>query len=167
MRFRVDDPAPAVLDALADHPLRIDPGYVGELKRLFSNRGYRRMYCRRGGATLDDLGEILVDRGIVTERPTPDDVLCYLDDLFRAQPKRRRGRQPAARTVEAAERKARSMRLRLFECDACRQKARGTRSSSLICGVCYEMDGEVRPMRRVDPLPEEILGQSRALDGAR
>ena len=79
------------------------------------------------------------------------------DATNKPAPKRIR---PTAKAVSAAEKRARSMRNRKFTCSdpECGQIARGTRGSSLICGICFSLYERIVFMVRVDPLPEEIVG---------
>lgn len=185
MRFRTDNPAPAILALLKDFPIGKDDAFRGELQRLKENRGFRQHY-RKGGVTLDGFGELLLDRNIVAERPTPDELLVYFDDLFRSAGRKAGRKRATATSVEEMERHARNVRFRLYEC-SCGQKIRGTRQTSVVCGRCIEnafraiaselatevlkdpriVDAVmntvrewVRPMDRKDPLPEEILAQS-------
>lgn len=62
----------------------------------------------------------------------------------------------AAVEAEKAFDKARKNRQRKYQCPRCEQIARGTRSTLLLCGVCYEMDEVIVRLTRIDPLPEEI-----------
>jgi len=155
----VDSIAPA-LAVLKKRRLCIDPMYAGECKRLFENAGVKINYFRRDGLTIDEAGEVLVDAGITVRRLDCREVLDLLDMLFAPRPRVKRGRAHGRKVVDEAERKARTMRNRKYECPSCKQKARGTRSSSLVCGVCYEMDGEIIFLLRVDALPEEVLPQA-------
>ena len=161
IRWRTDNPTAAVLDILRSFPIGPDAGFRGELARLRENRSFR-MHYRKTGVTLDAFGEILIDRGLVAERPSPDDLVCYFDDIFRTtgMGRKRAGRKTASVTeLEKQVQHARNVRFRLYEC-SCGQKIRGTRSTSVICGLCYEMEGEIRMMVRKDALPEEILAQT-------
>jgi hypothetical protein len=184
MRFRTDNPAPAVLAVLKDFPIGRDEAFRGEIQRLKENRSFR-MNWRKGGVTLDGFGEILLDRGIVAERPTPDELLCYFDDLFRSNGRKRGRNRATAGSIEDMHRHAKDVRFRLYEC-RCGQKIRGTRQTSVACGRCLPgafetiarevaaMVGNpaiadaimatvqecIPVMERKDPLPEEILAQS-------
>lgn len=188
MNFRTDNPERDVLRVLAEFRLCIDPQYRGELARLFEHRGYRRLYYKRHGLTLDSFTEVLLDRGITRDRPTPNELLDYLDDLLfnRAERKKPGRKRATANTIDGMERHARVTRLRLYQCDRCGQKLRGTRETDVVCGRCLESAFEsiargiadalcdetiaeaamltvrecIQRMRRKDPLPEEILAQS-------
>lgn len=194
MNFRTDNPAPAIRKLLAEVPLGPDPAFRGELARLKENRSFR-MHYRRNGVTLDAFGELLFDRGIVWERPTPDQILCYFDQLFRTTGRGRKlGRKPvSARSIDEQVHHARTVRSRLYEC-RCGQKIHGTRQTAVVCGRCLPSAFEtiaselatstglgsriidaimatvreiIAPMDRKDPLPEEILAQSYAtMEGA-
>lgn len=164
MIFQSNDPAADTLRILAQSHLGPDPAFRGEIARLFDNPGYKRLYFRRNGLTVDSFGELLWDRGIVGERPNPREVLDYLDELLRRAPRVRGRKRASVTAIDSAETRARKNRLRLFQC-SCGQKIRGTRATLVLCGLCYEMRGEIVPFTRIDPLPEEVLAQSYAVGG--
>jgi hypothetical protein len=181
IRWRTDNASSAVVELLKAFPIGNDPDFRGELARLKENSRFRK-HWRKGGVTLDGFGELLTDRNLVVDRPTPDDLLCYFEDLF--QPvKRKVGRKRVStRSMDDALQHAKNVRFRLYEC-ACGQKIRGTRKTSVVCGRCLEsvfttiaaelatevLQDErivtaimttvrqwVKPLERKDPLPEEI-----------
>lgn len=152
---------------LGTHGICRDAAYAGEIDRLMDRPGIRRRYQRRAGLTVDAIGELVWDRQLTDVRPTCREVLDMLESaLTPAAGGHPRGRKPSKRTVNDAERKARAMRLRKFVCESCNQLARGTRHSALICGLCYEMTGDVVKMRRVDPTPEEVLAMAQTREMA-
>jgi hypothetical protein len=154
----VDDTR-AILAAIRERGIRIDPRLRVECRQLFGNPGVRMNYQRPDGLTIDGVGELLVDRGFIRSGLSERDVLELLETLFAPQPKTRRARRPprARAQTDAAVERARNKRLRKFECETCRQIARGGKNALLLCGLCYEMSGTVARMVRVDPLPEEII----------
>lgn len=135
-----------------------DAGYAGELRHIFSGKGRSLRYLRPRGVSLDQFGEFLYDRGVTGRRLNPSELCDLLALAFdTTNPPVKPRKEPTAKQVTDAEKKARSMRNRKMVCDACQQIARGTRNSSVICGLCFQMGGAIIFMRRVDPLPEEIL----------
>jgi hypothetical protein len=164
----VTAPVKAILNLLNERKLRIGGECRGELAWLFDgNPGLRMRYTNRNGITVDDFGEALYDRGYALRRLTEREILDVLERVLRPAPaqkskERGRRRKCTADSVDELERKARAMRCRKYVCDRCNQIVRGTRNTSVLCGLCYEMNGEIRAMRRVDPLPEEILEQAAA-----
>jgi hypothetical protein len=169
MNWLTKDPARDTVKLLSEVGLCHDPAYAGEIARLLELPGYRRRFSRRSGVTVDRLGELFYDRGLTLSRPTPDEVLCWLDEVLRpaATTKTRKGRRQASRsTINDAERHARVTRLRKFLCDACGQIARASTNTVLLCGLCHEMHGAVVPMRRVDPTVAEVLAQACEMGGA-
>lgn len=131
--FRVDD--------MREQGVRVDPLFAGECRRLFGNVGTRLRYCRKAGRTIDEIGELLWDRGFTTRRVSTVECLDLLETLFTPGVSTLVA-QPSNRAIERAAAKARSTRLRKFECPDCHQIARGTRGSILICGLCFEMNNE-------------------------
>lgn len=146
-----------VLAAIRERGVRVDPLFAGECRQLFGNVGVRLRYCRKAGRTIDEVGELLWDRGFTTRRVSTVECLDLLETLFTPGAALTRVAQPSNRAIEKAAAKARSTRLRKFECPDCHQIARGTRNSVLICGLCFQLQNEITHMVRVDPLPEEIL----------
>ena len=165
MNARNDAQFSAAVRSLAASVGFHDPAFPGELATLFDVPGRKLRFLRARGVTVDGFGELLVDRGLTPERLAVNDVLALLGTVFDGtswgESRKARGSVAA---LEAAELKAKKNRMRKFEC-SCGQILRGTRASSAICGLCYEMEGEIRFMRRVDPLPEEIREQSAQLGG--
>lgn len=68
--------------------VRLDPQYRGELVRLFDNPRARMAYFSKHGLTVDDLGEALWDARLCDIRPTCDEVLGILEQLFTPGPVR-------------------------------------------------------------------------------
>jgi hypothetical protein len=145
---------------LDQHGICRDAAFAGEIDRLMDRRGIRLRYLRPAGLTVDAIGELLVDRRITDSRPTCREVLDMLELALTPAPIRPVRVKASLRAVDAAEGKARTNRLRKFACPSCSQIARGTRCSVLACGLCYEMRGEVIMLRRVDPLPEEVIAMA-------
>lgn len=155
-RLTCNSAAP-VLAALRERGIRIDPLYAGECRQLFGNAGVRANYCRRGGLSVDDVSELLLDRGFVQARLDGRETLDMLEQLLQPAPRRRRRRRTTVRTVDHAVTKATKMRMRKFQCPRCSQIARATTNAALLCGVCHEMHGELIPLSRIDPTPIELL----------
>lgn len=155
--FRVDDMRP-VLAAIRERGIQVDPMFPGECRQLFGNVGVRLRYCRKAGLNIDAVAELLYDRGYTARRISTVECIDVLDRLLTGAPAKVQS-TPSSRQLEIEASRARANRMRKFVCD-CGQIARGTRNSSLICGVCFEMTGEIHVMRRVDPLPEEILARA-------
>jgi hypothetical protein len=139
--LRVDDMRP-VLEAIRERGVRVDPLFAGECRHLFRNVGTRLRYCRKAGRTIDEVGELLWDRGFTIRRVSTVECLDLLETLFTPGVSTRVA-QPSNRAIEKAA--------------ANHQIARGTRNSILLCGICWETNNEITHMVRVDPLPEEIL----------
>jgi len=149
-----------VLEAIREQGVRVDPLFPAECRQLFSNVGTRLRYCRKAGRTIDEVGELLWDRGFTSRRVSTVECLDLLETLF--TPSIVHGRaQPSNSAIERAAVKASKTRLLKFQCPDCQQIARGTRASLLICGLCFEMKSEITHMVRVDALPEEILERAK------
>jgi hypothetical protein len=160
LALRLDSPASTVRKLAAVHGFN-DPHHRGELQQVFDGRGRSLRYLRPRGVTLDTFGEILLDRGVTYRRLVPDEVHRLLVMSFDATVRAVQRKEPTAKQITRAEQKARRNRNRLYQCPEsdCQQRARGTRHTSLICGLCYEMKaGKVVYLVRIDPLPEEIVG---------
>lgn len=67
-------------------------------------------------------------------------------------------RKTKIKEVSALER-AKTNRLRKYECPECHQIIRGTRLTSVICGRCHERLSRLIYLARVTPVPEELLTQ--------
>lgn len=133
--------------------LRIDPQYRGELIRLFDNPKARMAYFSKHGLTVDQLGEAIWDAKLCHERPSCDDVLETLEDLFTPGVVRKiAGRLETAGilgdVIEGFERELqvrKGNRWRLFEC-RCFQpaKIRATKDqlppalARAVCDTCGE-----------------------------
>jgi hypothetical protein len=160
--WRVDD-VRLVIAAIRERGIRPDdPGFRGELRRLFENPGVRVRYCRRSGLSVDALAEMLWDRGFTTRRLLTIEVIDILEQLLApaVMAARRRRSAGALTAIERDAQRAAKNRERKFQCPECHQIGRGSRASSFLCGVCYEMHQRIVAMLRVDPLPEEILQQA-------
>ena len=158
------DDAPRQVRAVAAQTGLNDPHYRGELATIFDGRGRSLRYLRPRGVSLDQFGELLADRGITGRRLNPVELCDLLTLAFdTTNPPAKERKAPSARQVSDAEKRARSMRNRKFVCSdpECGQIARGTRGSSLICGICFSLYGRIVFMVRVDPLPEEIIETGR------
>lgn len=68
--------------------VRLDPQYRGELIRLFDNPRARMAYFSKHGLTVDALGEAMWDARLCDVRPTCDEVLTILENLFTPGPVR-------------------------------------------------------------------------------
>lgn len=128
-----DDPRDVLRAIREAGGIRIDPRLAGECKWFFSNPGLRRHYQRADGLTIDEVGELLLDRGFVSESPTEREVIDILTDLFShhlARSRRRSERQENAAEISAAEAAdhaievRRKTRMRLYVCSGCGQKLR-------------------------------------------
>lgn len=155
-----------------------DPDFEGLTD---SDANLRRQYFTRlGGCSADGFG-IALGEEIVTGELLPADVVEILEWALPVRPAPGAGsRLPVTRkAVDRLERKARNNRNRLIRCTGCGQRARGTRSSDLICGTCFRrwaegLPGEIRDyllenapgMDRIDPTPEEILESAAMAHGA-
>lgn len=125
----IHDNAREVLRAIRESGgLRADGRLRAEMKWFFENAGLRARYCRRNGMTVDELGEMLVDRGYVLEIASEREVLDILADLFAAG-----GRRATSATREQNDHECeeqhkadvrRKTRLRLYECAECSKKLR-------------------------------------------
>lgn len=158
--WRVDDLS--VVSALV-HRKRVcmDPQYRGECEWLFGNDRARAAYYGRNGLTIDALGELLFDRGFVTERPAAGDVVDLLEALFRPTGSRadvcnRVERERALAATHAdLERQLevrRKNRWRLYEC-ACPVKIRhagdALRARCQECGERFELKTIKRDLSNV------------------
>jgi len=157
--FIVDDPSTRIHALLREFGLCLDFGFRGEIMRLLEVPGFRRAYFRKRGLTVDGLAEMLWDRRITGRRLSTAEVIDVLDlVLVVAGPRpRRRRRVEAVTEIEREAERAAKNRQRKFACPVCNQIARATRAADLLCGKCYSNDGAIVSMRRVEPLPEEIL----------
>lgn len=138
-----------------------DPEYRGELAILFDGAGRKRRYLRKSGISLEEFGEILFDRGLTRERPTPDEVYHLLDRAFTPVAKRRKRRTSKRTVLSQIDRKAQRAkrnRMRKHVCDACGMIAYGSTVVLLDCGRCHVA------MRRVDPTFSEVMQQACAME---
>ena len=167
-----------VLQHIRAHRLTVnDSGYHGELVRLADNPGVRMNYFSANGITVDALAESLWSAGFTSRRLDCSETLELLDQLFTRQPK-----SPARAKVPAnALQRAKSNRNRLYQCNGCGQRFRGTRASDAICGRCFDawlatlpeeiqetVGSAIAPFRfeRKDLLPEEIEQELAATSAA-
>lgn len=168
MQVTVDDSRP-ILRLLHERRVQIDPQFSGECRRLFDNAGVRINYFSKSGMTIDETSEALWDAGLTPRRLDCRETLDLLDMVFTPKKRERRPRVSRRKVLDESVRKARDMRARKYLCE-CGQIARGTRNSSLVCGLCFELwanglPAEIRSyvlenarwMQRVDPTPEEVL----------
>ena len=117
-------------------------------------------YYRPDGLTISELEESAWDAGLFNQRPNTPEFIDILDSQFTGfayQEKHSPKKRVTRKAVDSAERKARAMRLRKFQCPECQQIARGTRLTELVCGICYAIGHSIVRLIRVDPLPEEVL----------
>jgi len=164
--------------------------YRAEVARLFDSAGLRMRYVRKSGVSIDAFAELIWSRGITLRRLDCTETLDLLEMVFSPAPKPSKRVKATSKGIDTAETRARKMRLRKLVCDGCGQIARGTRKSELICGVCHAavihdvarflgslgdnptaailagLLSGVSGMRRVDPLPEEILEQAAGIEVA-
>lgn len=149
------DPHRTIRSLAAKHGF-CDPHFRGELDQVFSGKGRSIRYLRRTGVSLDRFGELLADHGVTSRRLTPAEVADLLSATFDSRPQAKVAKPPSKAVLKRAEEKARKMRNRKFACDRCHQIARASRNAALLCGLCFVVDGVIVPLKRVDPLPEEI-----------
>lgn len=154
-----DDSHRIIRSLAAQHGFH-DAEHRGELATLFDGRGRSLRYLRPTGVSLETFGGILADRGVTSRRLTSAEVADLLSATFDSRPTAKATKAPSRAALSRAEQKARNMRSRLYMCPECEQKIRGTRNTTAICGICYEMTGQLVQFKRVDPLPEEIAAVS-------
>lgn len=143
---------PRDLRALAAEYGFNDSASRGELNQLFDSRYTAKRYLRPDGVTLDSFGEIVMDRGLVTERPTVNEVLEFLatvfdgrDDIRGSRETRRKGartgKREATSAIETEALRAKNARSKKFECETCRGRAvkcnAAVSTFSGICGRCF------------------------------
>ena len=130
--------------------VRLDPQFRGELVRLFDDKRARMAYFSKHGLTVDQLGEAMWDARLCDVRPTCDEVLGILENLFTPGPVRRKigkseVRDELAELHDSLSRELetrRKNRWRLFAC-ACfnSAKIRATKDElppALAAAICEE-----------------------------
>ena len=138
--------------------IKIDPAFRGECERLADNAGVKRAFFRKSGQTIDGLAESLWDAGLTAERLGTVETLDLLESLLgRSNQCKRSPRTASKREALSAEQRARKMRLRKYQCPSCSQIVRGCRTTSVLCGICWGIEGKAVELVRVDSTPEEIL----------
>lgn len=154
----IDSPQP-ILNLLRTAKLCIDPRFRGELTLHYENPGIRACYFSRNGATIDEFGELLLDRGYVTERPSERDVLELLDTMFRTFTRIRTSARSTeteanvnGRDADAELRKAMSNRQRAWNCQCGASLIRSARLALAL--TCEHCGGR---LFRLERTPAEIL----------
>jgi DNA-directed RNA polymerase subunit RPC12/RpoP len=164
MQLTVDSPLP-ILHLISEVKLTIDPRYRGELRRFTENAGLRCNYFNKAkGVTVDSFGELLWDRGLVSQRPTEREVLDLLETVFSAVDRKVTHRaietdsNANGSDLEAELEKARKNRNRLFVCPC----SNSIRSASLTLRIRCE-DCDSRFIRTERTVAEIKLGVSLAV----
>lgn len=170
--FTSDNPGPSVRSLLHEVGLCIDPDFPGEVRWLFDgNKGLRLRYQRRSGLTLDQFGEMLWTRGIVTERPDVNQVTEMLERFLRPaehdgtrKAKRTRATKRVLSELEREANRAKNARNKAFRCLECgRTRCNGAVSTCrVICGHCYEESGAIVFLTRTEKTFTEVLEQTAA-----
>ena len=124
---------------LREVKLRIDPRLEVECRQLAGDPRVRKAYFARRGVSVDGFGELLLDRGYVSESPSERDVLELLELVLVRDPEIRRATAAEKRQelsqLDAEAIRARNNRLRKFTCTECGAIAYAARDTRISCGV--------------------------------
>jgi hypothetical protein len=144
-----------------------DPRFLGECKWFREDRRIAKAYFASRGVTVDTLGELLLDRGFITETVPETDILDLLEWVLSAEPKESRvsksERKAAMSEIELAAERAKGYRQLQFRCDECGAIVRGARTTAngrvnrVACMPCSEAAGNLVEMTRYTQTWSEIL----------